>query len=196
MGNKRKFLPYINELINFVEQELERKLVIAEGFSGSGIVSRLFKTRATQLYVNDIAGYSKTLNRCYLETPSKKLREEIKKYIDEANKFVENPTYEIEKWVQKHWAPKNQQPQLGERVYFTHENGRRIDAYRTFINRCPERIQPFLLGPLLTEISIHNNTNGQFSAYYKGEDGVGKYGGKQEIDIARIKKKIVIPYPL
>ena len=43
---------------------------------------------------------------------------------------------------------------------------------------------------------MHNNTNGQFSAFFKGEDGIGKYGGKKEIDVNRITKKIVIPYPL
>ena len=53
-----------------------------------------------------------------------------------------------------------------------------------------------MLAPLLTEVSKHNNTNGQFSAFYKGEDGIGKYGGKKEIDVARITKKITIPYPI
>ena len=55
MGNKRKFIPYINELVNFVEAEIGEKLTIAEGFSGSGIVARLFKTRSKTLYVNDIS---------------------------------------------------------------------------------------------------------------------------------------------
>ena len=196
MGNKRKFLPYINELINFIAKELNYTPSIAEGFSGSGIVARLFKTRANILYVNDMAGYSSTLNQCYLETPTKELQQKIKIYIDKANQFADNPPSNIEKWVSKHWAPKNKTPQVDERVYFTYENGKRIDAYRAFINQCPERIQPFLLGPLLTEVSMHNNTNGQFSAFFKGEDGIGKYGGKKAIDVNRITKKIVIPYPL
>ena len=38
---------------------------------------------------------------------------------------------------------------------------------------------PLLLGPLLVQCSIHNNTNGQFSAYYKNEEKTkGMYGGK------------------
>ena len=32
MGNKRKFLPYINELINFIAKELNYTPSIAEGF--------------------------------------------------------------------------------------------------------------------------------------------------------------------
>ena len=78
MGNKRKFLPYINELINFIEKELDYIPSIAEGFSGSGIVARLFKTRTDTLYVNDMAGYSSTLNQCYLETPTKELQQKNK----------------------------------------------------------------------------------------------------------------------
>ena len=43
MGNKRKILPYIEEIILKLEKEKGSKLKIGEGFSGSGIVSRLFK---------------------------------------------------------------------------------------------------------------------------------------------------------
>ena len=43
---------------------------------------------------------------------------------------------------------------------------------------------------------MHNNTNGQFSAFYKDENGVGKLGGKKEIDLKRIAKKITLPYPI
>jgi adenine-specific DNA-methyltransferase len=196
MGNKRKFIPYINELINYVEKEIGHKLNIGEGFSGSGIVSRLFKTRAQTLYVNDISGYSETLNKCYLDTPNDLQKTMINKYIDAANNFAENPPMNIDKWVSKHWAPQTVNPERDERVYFTSENGKRIDAYRTFINQSPERLRHYMLAPLLTEVSKHNNTNGQFSAFYKGENGIGKYGGKKEIDIGRITKKINIPYPL
>ena len=77
MGNKRKFLNKIDEIITLVKTEIgEKNINIAEGFSGSGIVSRLFKNRVMNdvvpleelktLYVNDMAGYSKTLNECYL----------------------------------------------------------------------------------------------------------------------------------
>ena len=72
MGNKRKFLMKIDEITSIVKQNLgEENINIAEGFSGSGIVSRLLKNRVmsdyTQpmktFYVNDMAGYSKTLNK-------------------------------------------------------------------------------------------------------------------------------------
>ena len=75
MGNKRTFLSKIDEIINIVKDNLEKKNIdIAEGFSGSGVVSRLFKNRVMgddsqdykTLYVNVMSGYSETLNKCYL----------------------------------------------------------------------------------------------------------------------------------
>ena len=88
MGNKRKFLPYIDDIIVSIEKELNKKLTIGEGFSGTGIVSRLFKTKASQLYVNDIASYSKTLNCCYLSNITKKDYHRIKILINQINTLV------------------------------------------------------------------------------------------------------------
>ena len=33
--------------------------------------------------------------------------------------------------------------------------------------KVPEELRCYLLAPLLIQCSIHNNTSGQFSAYYK-----------------------------
>ena len=55
MGNKRKYLEKIDEIIKLVKEELEEENIsIGEGFSGSGIVSRLFKNRATENYSEEI----------------------------------------------------------------------------------------------------------------------------------------------
>ena len=44
LGNKRKFIGKIDDIINRIKQDLGvEKLDIGEGFSGSGVVSRLFK---------------------------------------------------------------------------------------------------------------------------------------------------------
>ena len=69
MGNKRKLLTQIDDIIDMVKKELDQSTFeTADAFSGSGIVSRLLKTRSTKLYVNDIAGYAETLNCCFLDT--------------------------------------------------------------------------------------------------------------------------------
>ena len=199
MGNKRKFLPVIGEIISSIELELQRKLNIGEGFSGTGIVSRLFKTRAHHLYVNDLAGYSETLSQCYLSNVPKKHITTIQTLINQINLLVDkNKTVGYTPWISKYWAPQDDNNiKKDERVYFTAENAKRIDIYRHLINQVPNKhFRPFLLGPLLVECSIHNNTNGQFSAYYKGEDKIGKYGGKNSVDVNRITKKIELKMPV
>ena len=67
MGNKRKLIDIIEkELEEIKKKENKEKLKIGDGFAGSGIVSRLFKKGEKELYTNDLAGYSKKLNECYL----------------------------------------------------------------------------------------------------------------------------------
>ncbi len=204
MGNKRKLLPMIEDALAEIQKDLQNKspLIIGDGFAGSGVVSRLFKTIAAELYTNDLAGYSQTLNTCYLSSPTQPTRTQIKKCIDEANKKADEATHTplahvTDRWISKHWAPENPTITQKDRAYFTCENGRRIDTIRNYIETLPKKIQPYILAPLLEESSIHNNTNGQFAAFYKDKDGKkGEYGGKTKTDIKRITQEIRVPYPI
>jgi adenine-specific DNA-methyltransferase len=198
MGNKRKLIPILSAILNDIVKCLnKRHICCADAFSGSGIVSRLLKTVSSELFVNDIAGYSYTLNSCYLSTPTKKERETIEKYIEEANEFAHSENSICEPYIQKHWAPKSTSTiKKTDRVYFTKNNGILIDKYRYFIDQhCPEKYKKYLLAQLIVKASIHNNTSGQFSAFYK-DNGVGKYGGKYENDLQRITKNIKLDIPV
>ena len=198
MGNKRKFLPIISQIVSNLEDELGKKLNIGEGFSGTGIVSRLFKTKASTLFVNDIAGYSETLNKCYLGNIPQKHYLRLNTIINQINTLVDkNKPIDYLPWISKHWSPDDDENiKLNERVYFTAENGKRIDKYRHLIEQVSPDLKPFLLAPLLVECSMHNNTNGQFSAFYKDENSIGKYGGKNSVDVKRITKQIRLKMPV
>ena len=173
MGNKRKILHHIQDILTMVKTRLGKdKLAIGEGFSGSGVVSRLFKHHASVFYVNDLAGYSKTLNNCYLANPNFKTLDSIRKYIDAANLFVNSYSVsasDIPAFIQKYWSPLDSiNIKEGERAYFTRENGRRIDAYQYFISKnVPIEFRDFLRAPLIVEASKHNNCSGNFAAFYK-----------------------------
>lgn len=201
MGNKRKLLPFIEDALKEIQTELGNSspLIIGDGFAGTGIVSRLFKTMANELYTNDLAGYSHTLNTCYLSSPTKTTIAQIKTHIDNANKLADEATHTpvTDRWISKHWAPETPIITQKDRAYFTCENGRRIDIMRNYIETIPKKMQPYVLAPLLVESSIHNNTNGQFSAFYKDkEKKKGEYGGKTKTDVKRITQEIRIPYPI
>lgn len=195
MGNKRKLLDKIENVLINLEKKEGKKLSIGDGFSGSGIVSRLFKRHADKLYTNDIADYSETLNKCFLNNISDNEFNQIKKYIDTANRHADKKTKKYNKpFISGNWAPSGE-INNNDRVYFTKENGERIDIIRNYIQTIPEKYRTFLLASLLVKSSIHNNTNGQFSAYYKNGDK-GQYGGKNNIDLTRITKPITLEYPI
>ena len=213
MGNKRKLLPIIGELVDKIQMELGRSLTIGDGFAGSGIVSRLLKTKASELYTNDLAGYSRTLNTCYLATPDAETLKQIEVYVTAANKLASAAAgtgaagtsaagtsaagTSASAWISGNWAPATPEITEHDRVYFTYENGKRIDVLRDYITTLPPLYQPYLLAPLLVECSIHNNTNGQFSAFYKDANAEkGAYGGKGGVDLKRIIQPIILPLPL
>ncbi|MEE9573678.1 MAG: DNA adenine methylase [Candidatus Neomarinimicrobiota bacterium] len=197
MGNKRKLIGEISNVVDNIIAELNQdSLSIADVFSGSGIVSRLFKTKSTTLYTNDLAGYSKTLNQCFLSTPTTDDLIQIRKYITLANEFAHSPgDGGAESWIRRHWAPSGE-IKKEDRAYFTENNALLIDKYQHFIKSVPKKYQCFLLAQLLVQSSIHNNTNGQFSAFYKDANGIGKYGGKKEVDIKRITGNIILEEPI
>ena len=55
--------------------------------------------------------------------------------------------------------------------------------------------QYLFLAPLIVEASIHNNTSGVFKGFHK-KDGIGHFGGAGENALTRIKKDIILPYPI
>jgi adenine-specific DNA-methyltransferase len=210
MGNKRKFVGKIKEIIELVKNEIgEKNINIAEGFSGSGVLSRVFKDSVMgdysqplkNFYVNDLAGYSNTLNQCYLtssEDFTPDILEELCYHLKRINYFL-SIAENKEPFISKYWAPKDDNNiQEGERAYFTQKNAEIIDKSMYYIhNYVEERLKPYLLAPLLVECSIHNNTNGQFSAYYKNaEKTKGMYGGKNKIDVKRICGEITPKLPI
>jgi len=203
MGNKRKLLPHINDVITHVHEQIEKEtgrngISFADPFSGSGVVARLALAsgRVTHIVANDLAHYAHICNLCYLRIPSNSDRERIHALIDQANALPDPPVEE--QWIATHWAPADDAHILeGERCYFTRQNALRIDAIRNFIDSdaVPDDLKPYLLAPLLSQASIHNNTNGQFAAFHKDADGVGAFGGKKAVDLKRITERIALPYP-
>ena len=200
MGNKRKLVGYIDNVIDHVMEKLHQSTItFADPFSGSGVVTKHAFTcgKCSHVLANDIASYSRVINHYHIQPlRTRELHEQLCKLVDTANSLpLPKPD---EEWFAKHWAPKDDNNiQTGERCYFTRENALIIDAIRNFIDTdaVHKMFRPYLLSLLIVQASIHNNTNGQFAAYYKDEHGIGCFGGKKHIDLKRITGRITLPYP-
>ena len=67
IGNKRRLLPFLYRGFLKVREKIgKEKLVVFDGFVGSGAAARLLKAFANELHVNDLEDYAKTLNKAYL----------------------------------------------------------------------------------------------------------------------------------
>jgi adenine-specific DNA-methyltransferase len=82
-------------------------------------------------------------------------------------------------------------------VFYTTANARRLDNYRRLIETAPADLRDLLLGPLLSEASVHANTAGVFKGFYKNRrTGVGQFGGTGADALTRILGQIVLAPPV
>lgn len=198
LGNKRELLKEIEEEVVFVSEQLKKeKLVCVDLFSGTGIVARLLKQYSSLIIANDLEAYSKIINECFLTNKSEFNEERFNKYLEEINRKInENPINGI---VRKNYSPKNDKKiTINDRAFYTNENATYIDSFRYYIDEIvPNNYKKYFLALLLTEASIHVNTCGVFKGFYKDRDtGIGKFGGKAENALTRIKGAITVVSPV
>ncbi len=199
LGNKRQLIGHIEEEVKTIADLLAKeKLVCADLFSGSGIVSRMLKKYSSFLIVNDLEEYSRLINECYLtnknDFPDAKWRE-YKSVIEKICTDKKEPGI-----ITKNYAPQDDENiQRGERVFYTHENALLIDTYRSLIDEVvqEEDMKKFFLAPLVTEASIHVNTSGVFKGFYKDKNtGIGCFGAAGKNALTRIFGKIELKEPV
>lgn len=198
IGNKRELLKEIEEEVVFVCNKLEKnKLVCLDLFSGSGVVARFLKQHSSKIIANDLEAYSKVINECFLSNKSEFDVIQFHEYLSEINRRIsEKPIKGI---IRKNYSPKNDKKiTVDDRVFYTNGNATYIDSFRYYIDEVvPENYKKFFLALLLTEASIHVNTCGVFKGFYKDTDtGIGKFGGKAENALVRIKGEIKIEAPV
>jgi adenine-specific DNA-methyltransferase len=193
LGNKRRLLLHIDAAIDEIKMSLGKKYINSfDGFSGSGIVSRLLKIHSEKLIVNDLEYYCYVINKCYLSNPNSIQKKEINDRIDYLNS--KKQSYNEKGFVEKLYCPKNDDDiQEGERVFFTNENGKIIDCLRSLI----KDNDYYSLSSLLYKVSINNNTSGVFKGFYKNtKTNKGQFGGNAQNALKRIKKQIKLDYPI
>jgi adenine-specific DNA-methyltransferase len=165
---------------------------VLDAFAGSGCVSRLLKTYASELTSNDLEEYAQVINSCYLQNEMPDTIVKTISYLNDRWYSFKHPLH----LIAENYAPDDDNKILpGERVFYTTRNAAFIDKVRQEISTFPLDVQKFLLGPLLVQASINCNTSGVFKGFHK-KDGVGHFGGKGENALSRIKKNIILQVPL
>jgi len=197
LGNKRRLLPFLYEnLLKVRSRAGKDKLVVLDGFAGSGAVSRLLKAFAGELYVNDLERYSRTINECYLANRSEVDTEGLEEVINWLNANRCNDSGAGRGFIESNYAPRDDGAvQPGERVFYTRANARIIDNTRRLINLVDPEYRVYCLAALLVKASVHTNTSGVFKGFHK-KQGNGHFGGKGENALGRIKREILLEMPL
>lgn len=198
LGNKRALLPQIGAAVNLVRRRLGKThLRIFDVFAGSGIVSRYLKAHAKYLVANDIESYAAVIGRCYLRNKSTLDMGHLDEVVRELNAEVMTERFGAG-FIEELYAPHDEAHiSTQDRVFYTRDNARRLDNYRRLLESIPVDLRDMILGPLLSEASIHVNTAGVFKGFYKDRiTKVGRFGGSGSNALPRIKGKIVLEVPV
>ncbi|UAB81903.1 DNA adenine methylase [Marixanthomonas sp. SCSIO 43207] len=161
IGSKHKLSSFIFDTVTSVcGQDLSEK-IFCDLFAGTGIVGRTFKPHVKQVIANDVEFYSYVLNRNYIGNHTEIISEE---YLSQLNDLKG-----LKGFIFKNYA------QGGEagRLYFTSENGQKIDAARQQIetwrnaSEISEDQYYFLLASLLESADKVANTASVYGAFLK-----------------------------
>lgn len=211
IGNKRKLLPLIRQAIEIaLDQGSVRGTTLRDGgsagspceaavfcdlFAGSGVVSRLAKTMGFRVIANDWEPYSEFINKAYIATNSPPLFAGLGGM---ENAFAALNSLPGERgYIATHYCPADDEnyDTERERMFFTQQNGRRIDAMREQIAawRRSGAIDPteeaVLLAPLIYQVSYCSNTSGVFKGFHKG------WGGSTRTAWYRIRSFLTVRPP-
>ena len=161
IGSKQSLLPFLEKTILNVCGNDISEFVFCDLFAGTGTVGHYFKLKVKQVISNDLEFYSFVLNRNYIGNSraidSFKLLEQLRGVKG------------VEGFIFQNYAEGG----AANRLYFSAENGKKIDAIRQQIEawKTAEKISDdvyfFLLASLLESADKVANTASVYGAYLK-----------------------------
>lgn len=161
IGSKHKLNPWILEVISNTVNKPLSELVFCDLFAGTGAVGRNFKPLVKQVIANDIEYYSYVLLQNYIGNHQKLNYENI---LDALNNLPPQKGFIFENYSEGGTA---------QRLYFSKENGQKIDAVRTGIEalktsgKIDDSLYFFLLASLIESADKVANTASVYGAFLK-----------------------------
>lgn len=198
IGNKRGLTGPIGQAVIDVRNRLGgRKLRTMDLFAGSGFVARLMKKHSSLVASNDLESYAQAIGECFLRDRDNRLMEEAAVHAERLNRAADDGASH-EGFIRELYSPADDQNiQLGERVFYSNDNARRLDFYVQELAQLPYEVRRLLLGPLLSRASVHANTGGVFKGFYKDKHtGIGKFGAAAGDATTRILAPITLEVPV
>lgn len=161
IGSKHRLSTFLkNTIINTVGSDLSN-LVFCDLFAGTGMVGRTFKPLVKQVIANDVERYSYVLNRNYIGN--------INSIFNESHFIELNTISGDEGFIFQNYSENGE----AGRLYFSEENGKKIDAIRQQIERwklsnsIDEDEYYFLVASLIESADKVANTASVYGAYLK-----------------------------
>jgi len=161
IGSKHKLSLFLKKTIQETVKADLSELVFCDLFAGTGIVGRNFKLLVKQVIANDVEFYSYVLNCNYI---GNSVALDSEKYFDFLNNLEGVKGFIFENYCENGSA---------DRLYFSAENGQKIDAIRMQIEawRISKNITEneyfFLLASLIESADKVANTASVYGAYLK-----------------------------
>ncbi|MDO9274089.1 MAG: DNA adenine methylase [Lutibacter sp.] len=161
IGSKHKLSSFLKDAITETVGSDLANLVFCDLFAGTGSVGRTFKPLVKQVIANDVEFYSYVLNRNYIGNHEELLFEEHLSFL--------NNLKESEGFVFHNYSENGNEG----RLYFSAENGKKIDAIRQQIDiwknigEITEDDYYFLLASLIESADKVANTASVYGAYLK-----------------------------
>ena len=209
LGNKRSLLAFIWEAMMRIAAEQGPLRTMADPFTGSGVVARLGRLAGMEVHARDKEDYTLPFGRAFLEVTPQDVEKLFSRFGGYPTALavlnsLESPQKPESRYFSRHYAPQDtgDADPARERLFYTQENARRIDAVlevlhgsnineaeRLGIDGSPEgRLRrDILLASLLVEMSVHNNTSGVMKGYHhgwggRGGDALGRIMGRVELE--------------
>lgn len=180
-----------DKIVDKIYNEIQKRHIKAESFfdffAGTTCVSRYFKKLGFQVYSSDILYFSYVLQRAYIVNNSELSFQKLLNSLNFTSStlfatpletVVEylNAIEPIDGFIYKNYTPEGSSDLKMPRMYFSNENGKRIDAIRTKIKEWHEtklinEDEYFVLVACLIEtVPFYANISGVYAAFQKKWD--------------------------
>ena len=196
IGNKRSLLSLINKGIQFARDKLDKQTIsFLDLFAGTGVVSRMARSCANEIHVNDLELYSYITNSCYQTNKSEVDFDLLADTMEALDKKIKNNM--SAGFITELYSPKDSKNiQAGERVFYTRRNAMFLDTFCHYIQEVDEPLRRLLISPILSQASVSANTSGVFKGFYKNKQGIGQFGGSGSNALTRILRDINLSLPV